>query len=112
MSEQIVALDELIKSPPPLVTFEQVREWLADVEAGRWSWVRNTRCKYVDMKFDTRRGAYALRDRDGNAITYEELRWQYGREQEQCPNRPGHRCQVDTSMESGPNNCFHCERPM
>lgn len=20
--------------------------------------------------------------------------------------------QVDTSMESGPNNCFHCERPM
>ena len=22
------------------------------------------------------------------------------------------RCHVDTSMESGPNNCFHCERPM
>lgn len=31
---------------------------------------------------------------------------------EQCPSHPGHRCQVDTSMESGPNNCFHCERPM
>jgi len=33
-------------------------------------------------------------------------------EADQCPNHPGHRCQVDTSMESGPNNCFHCERPM
>lgn len=33
-------------------------------------------------------------------------------EAEQCPSRPGHRCQVDTSMESGPNNCFHCERSM
>lgn len=31
---------------------------------------------------------------------------------DECPNHPGHRCQVDTSMESGPNNCFHCERPM
>lgn len=31
---------------------------------------------------------------------------------EQCPFHPGHRCQVDTSMESGPKNCFHCERPM
>jgi hypothetical protein len=33
-------------------------------------------------------------------------------EAEQCPSHPGHRCQVDTSMESGPSNCFHCERPM
>ena len=31
---------------------------------------------------------------------------------DECPNYPGHSCQVDTSMESGPNNCFHCERPM
>jgi hypothetical protein len=73
-------LDELITMPAPLVTFEQVRGWLDEVEAGRWSWTRNTRCKYVDIKLDTRRGAYALHDRDGKPITYEELRWQYGRE--------------------------------
>lgn len=30
----------------------------------------------------------------------------------ECPSSPNGRHQVDTSMESGPNNCFHCERPM
>lgn len=30
----------------------------------------------------------------------------------ECPSSPDGRHQVDTSMESGPNNCFHCERPM
>lgn len=29
-----------------------------------------------------------------------------------CPSSPTGRCIVDSSMESGPNNCFHCERPM
>lgn len=30
----------------------------------------------------------------------------------ECPNSPTGRHQVDTSMESGPNNCFYCERSM
>lgn len=30
----------------------------------------------------------------------------------ECPSSPDGRHQVDTSMESGPNNCFHCEAPM
>jgi len=30
----------------------------------------------------------------------------------ECALSPNGRHQVDTSMESGPNNCFHCERPM
>jgi hypothetical protein len=30
----------------------------------------------------------------------------------ECPHSPNGRHQVDTSMESGPNNCFHCEAPM
>lgn len=29
-----------------------------------------------------------------------------------CANSPTGFHIVDTSMESGPNNCFHCERPM
>ena len=29
-----------------------------------------------------------------------------------CPASHDGRHHVDTSMESGPNNCFHCERPM
>jgi len=31
---------------------------------------------------------------------------------ELCPSSPDRIHIVDTSMESGPNNCFHCERPM
>ena len=30
----------------------------------------------------------------------------------ECPLSPDGRHHVDTSMESGPNNCFHCEQPM
>lgn len=30
----------------------------------------------------------------------------------ECPSSPDGQHQVDTSMESGPNNCFHCEAPM
>lgn len=33
-------------------------------------------------------------------------------ENAECSNSPDGRHQVDTSMESGPNNCFHCEAPM
>lgn len=29
-----------------------------------------------------------------------------------CPSSPDGRHQVDTTMESGSNNCFHCEAPM
>jgi hypothetical protein len=29
-----------------------------------------------------------------------------------CPYSPDGRHQVDTSTESGPNNCSHCEQPM
>ncbi len=30
----------------------------------------------------------------------------------ECPSSPTGNHIVDTSMESGPNNCFHCEAPM
>ena len=30
--------------------------------------------------------------------------------QAQCPNSPDGRCHADTSMETGPNNYFYCER--
>lgn len=30
----------------------------------------------------------------------------------ECPSSPAGQHIVDTSMESGPNNCFHCEKPM
>lgn len=30
----------------------------------------------------------------------------------ECPTSPTRRHIIDTSMESGPHNCFHCERSM
>ena len=53
-------------------------EWLVGLQEGRWSWCKNSRCKYVTIGIDTRSGAYSLRDRDGNAITPAQLNWQIG----------------------------------
>lgn len=33
-------------------------------------------------------------------------------EKPECPQSPDGRHHVDTSMEAGPNHCFHCEQPM
>ena len=71
--------DELIAACPETVTFEQLIAWLERVRDFDWGWFANTRCKYVDLRIDTRRGAFALLDRDGNKITLEELNHQYGR---------------------------------
>jgi hypothetical protein len=63
----------------PIVPTADLATWLADVAAERWSWVRNTKCKYVTLKIDTRRGAYCIEDRDGNKIDLIDLTEQYGR---------------------------------
>lgn len=61
-------------------TFNQLREWIERVEAGEWSWCADSPCKYVEIRIDTRSGAYSIADRDGNAISFEQLAHQYGRE--------------------------------
>lgn len=87
--ERLIPLSPLIEWPAA-TSVSQIGEWLAAVEAGQWSWVKNTRCKYVDIKFDTRRGAYRILDRDGNPITFEELCWQYSGETPAPPASPVH----------------------
>ena len=61
--------------PAPIPTAELAR-WLGEVASGEWTWTRNSRCKYVTLRIDTRVGAYGLEDRDGKAITIEELTYQ------------------------------------
>jgi len=61
---------------PAITSIAQISEWLAAVGSGAWTWTRNSRCKYVDIKFDTRRGAYRILDRDGHQITFEQLTYQ------------------------------------
>jgi len=65
-----------------VATFAQVIEWTQSVCAGEWSWLRNSRCKYVTVRLDTRAGAHALLDRDGHEITLDELRWQFPRDRD------------------------------
>ena len=38
-----------------------------------WSWLNNSRCKYVSVRFDMRDGAFVLLDRDGKRISLKDL---------------------------------------
>ncbi len=59
-------------------TFDDIAAWIEKVRSGEWIWARNSICKYVTIKFDTRAGAYRIEDRDGNEISFAQLRHQYG----------------------------------
>jgi hypothetical protein len=63
-----------------VATVADLAGWLACVATGRWAWHRNSPCKYVTLKIDTRSGAYQILDRDGNEITFEQLEYQYRQE--------------------------------
>ena len=41
-----------------------------------WSWARNSRCKYIGIRIDMRDGHCMITDRDGKAITWEQLEYQ------------------------------------
>lgn len=62
-----------------VLTISDLIRWLADLESGRWSWTKNSQCKYVSIGIDTRSGCYSVRDRDRNPLTPEELMFQIGR---------------------------------
>jgi len=46
-----------------------------------WTWVRNPKCKYIDLRIDMRDGGCLLTNRDGQRINPEDLAYQYGREE-------------------------------
>lgn len=62
-----------------MATFADVIAWAQSVDAGDWSWIRNSTCKYVTIKLDTRAGAYRIEDRDGNPIELADLQRQFGK---------------------------------
>lgn len=55
------------------IPLEQVLEAIR----GDWMWIRNSRCKYVDIRVDTRSMHCVIYDRDRVRITLDELRYQY-----------------------------------
>lgn len=44
----------------------------------KWSWIRNSKCKYVELRIDMRDGGCLIMDRDGNRINPEDFAFQYG----------------------------------
>lgn len=50
-----------------------------------WNWGRNFRCKYIDVRIDTRSGRCFVMDRDGKFITLDQLAWQYSKETPEPP---------------------------
>ena len=48
-----------------------------------WSWVRNHACKYIDIRIDMRDGGYILKNRYGERIDLDKLKYQYRSEPEQ-----------------------------
>jgi hypothetical protein len=49
---------------------------LQQMRDGRWTWLRNSRCKYVELRVDMRSGHCIIRDRDGKRINPEDLAFQ------------------------------------
>lgn len=39
-----------------------------------WTWIRNSRCKYISIKIDMRDGAFIITDRSGKRITFDQLK--------------------------------------
>jgi hypothetical protein len=59
---------------------------LSDPEKWDWSWARNTKCKYVELRFDMRDGGFVLRANSSHhhgpeRISLDELKWQYSDEE-------------------------------
>ena len=42
----------------------------------KWTWLSNSKCKYISLRFDMRDGAFVILDRDKNRITFEDLKKQ------------------------------------
>jgi len=41
-----------------------------------WTWLKNSQCKYISLRFDMRSGHFVILDRTGERITLEQLKYQ------------------------------------
>lgn len=103
-TEARVALTELHSAKPyvpnPADAWQTVEDWLTEVIAdsfyAHWHAIDGARAIVARIKAGDFPGLVAPLPVRGT----------------ECPSSHEGRHHVDTSMESGPNNCFHCERKM
>ncbi len=54
-----------------------IKEILEVTSSTDWSWVANSKCKYLNIRMDTRDGHCVLSDRNGNSLSLDDLKYQY-----------------------------------
>lgn len=69
----VQAPDKRPELPPEAAHWSPVADVLAVINDPRWSWVRNTPCKYIELRIDTRNQACLIYDRDKRPMTLREL---------------------------------------
>jgi len=57
--------------------FPAIQKALSLRKEYKWSWIRNSRCKYISVRIDMRDGACILMDRNGNRILVKDLLFQH-----------------------------------
>lgn len=79
--------DELIKQNRWLINLDETIEVIKRLAKDRsdWSWVKNTQCKYIQLRIDMRDGGFVLLNRNGNRISLKQLQWQYDLDKEPKP---------------------------
>lgn len=55
----------------------KIQDVLDKVKTFEWSWTKNSRCKYINVRIDMRDGHCYITDREGKEIKLEELQYQY-----------------------------------
>lgn len=57
------------------VQLSDLMPWLESVQSKKWSWTNNWRCKYVNIRIDTRSGGSCyITDDKGNQMQLEDLK--------------------------------------
>lgn len=59
--------------PRPWDHINDVLPVLVAAANGKWSWVENTECKYIELRIDMRDGGCIIKNRRGERITPEQL---------------------------------------
>lgn len=60
------------------IPFALVLEVIEEAKRGNWCWSMNSQCKYIDLRIDMRDRGCIVKDRDGNPLTIDQLRYQFG----------------------------------
>ena len=65
--------------------FEDFLKVYSAMKKNEWLWIRNTECKYVELRIDMRDGGCIIMNRDSERIGPDRLAYQYSTSN---PNRP------------------------